>query len=181
VSALVLLHGDGMRPSLRELLGTLLVRAERADIAIAHLRLLALDLTDAELGELCRCRLLLGRLDAAALDDLHVGPHDPTGRARLDRLRRLLDSGRVAIRSGGAMRWTPDFSLFHGLPISRACPAGTVCVIGAHYFTRPLAGPGAAFTALLAAPRAVRIAASRFEQLWACAHDVAEAVRVVTM
>jgi hypothetical protein len=174
-SGMLLAHEAAGQPPLREVLGTLLCQATHADVAVAHLRLFAIDLSPAEAAGLARCRVLLGRLDAAGLDELGPAGDGVAPRARA--LITLLDSGRVRVRSGGALAWCPDFSIFRGLPRTAAAPAGAACLVGAHFFNRPHAGPGAALTALLTGERAVALAGERFDALWHGAHDVDEAVR----
>lgn len=196
--------GDVHAPPLRGVLATLLSSADEADLAIAHVRLLAIDLSREESTALARCRMLLGRLDAAALGEIggartrdpplhgsrdrddeariafddHDAPSPPTA-AHFARLLRLIDTGRVSVRCGGAASWVPDFSVFRGLAASSGVPHGAICLVGAHYFTRPLPGAGAALTAVLTAPAAIRTASQRFDELWASGYDVEEAVRGV--
>jgi hypothetical protein len=175
MTGIVLAHDAPGQPSLRYVLGTLLSRATHADIAVAHLRLFAVDLSDAERADLARCRLLLGRLDAAGLDEF--GMTRDGAAPRLDAFLHLLDTGHVEVRSGGTLAWVPDFSVFRGLPRTPKTPDGAVCLIGAHYFSRPLPGTGEALTGLVSAPASVRLASQRFAALWKRAHDVGEAVR----
>jgi hypothetical protein len=188
----VLAWGSARTPPLRSVLATLLCQADEADMAIAHVRLLAIDLSREESTALARCRLLLGRLDAAALGegaamgpplrfrfDDHDAPTAGPGPPHFARLLRLIDAGRVRVRSGGAASWAPDFSIFRGLPVSEYAPHGALCLLGAHYFARPLAGPGEALTAVLASASAVRTLTQSFDALWERGHDVEEAVRGV--
>jgi hypothetical protein len=159
-------------PSLREVLGTLLRAATHADLAVAHVRLLAIDLTAGEAANMGRCRFLLGRLEAAALSGMGLGAEP----ARLRTLHRLLQSGRVEIRSAGMGAWAPDFSIFRGITGAGRLPFTDVCLVGAHYFAQPPASGGPSFTCVLAEPHAVALAARRFAELWQRGHDVQPAV-----
>lgn len=147
-------------PTLRERIGRLLATCHSADIAVSHIRMTAVDLTDRETVSVTRARILLARLEARALGEL--GPdHGP--------LRRFLESGRVQVRSAGIGAWTPDFSIYRG-----SC-AGDVCLVGAHWFREPVV-PGPAFTAVLTDPESVATALRRFDELWRRGHDVLEPV-----
>lgn len=151
-------------------IGRLLSVASAADFAVARIRLAALDLTDPEVSIVTRCRVLLGRLDAAMLHSQGAGGGtDALERLRV--LRRFAASGRLEIRSAGLGAWDPDFSIF------RSSPA--VALLGAHYFgpRYPLVGPS--FTIVTPDPEVVRVTARRFEALWRGAHDVLPAIREV--
>jgi hypothetical protein len=162
---------ENSRPSLREVLGRLISAAAQADLAVAHVRLSAIDLTAGEASGMGRCRFLLDRLEAADLTHIGTG----ADRTHLHRLLDLLRSGQVEIRSAGVGAWTPDFSIFRGLrgdgPESR-----DVCVVGAHYFHQPPVASGPSLTCVLAEPHAVALAEQRFSRLWQQAHDVQPAV-----
>ena len=154
-------------PSVRETMGRLLANAERADLAIARVRLAAIDLDFAELAGLRRCRLMLSRLDAELLHDSALQELSPERRAVLERLLTWANSGRLEVRSGGALSWTPDFSIYHNVS-----DAGNVVLLGAHYFQSAFPGHGAAFTCCLRQEGLVRRAAERFHDLWERAYDV---------
>jgi hypothetical protein len=155
-------------PGLRAVLGRLLATAERADFAVMNVRLAGVDLTPGEAGGIRACRFLLGRLDAASLPQQGADP------LRMRGLRALVAAGRIEIRSAGLASWTPDFSVFRGVPGNG--DASDVCVIGAHYFGMPPAATGPSLTCILSGARAVALAARRFEALWERAHDVSTAV-----
>lgn len=159
-----MLIDDRSRPTLRAIIGRLLLAAAAADIAVGHIRLAALDLSDAELGAVRRARILIARLDAGALDDIAAAAPSP------DPLLRFLRSGRVEVRSAGAGAWSPDFSIYRG------AQTGDACLIGAHWFRVPVVSAGPSFTALLTEPDAVARALDRFETLWRRSHDVLEPV-----
>ena len=159
-SALVDEHHD---PPLRYTLGRLLASARTADIAITHLRLAGLDLTASETGSLERCRVMLGRLDASALLD--------TGTAstadRFQRLAGFAASGRLFMRTAPHHTWSPDFSVFAGLPAN-----GAVALLGAHYFERPYPRFGTALTCVLTSRAAVQLCGRRFDELWTAGYDI---------
>jgi hypothetical protein len=160
-------------PPLRLVIGSLLRAAARADLAVAHVRLAAIDLAADEMSSLVHCRMLLGRLDAQELARLDT----PAQRARrhLETLHRFLTSGRVEIRSAGIGAWSPDFSIYTGLGDGDAGPRAA-CIVGAHYFHQPLVDGGPSFTCVLTEAAAVRLAQARFARLWDGAHDVHPAV-----
>jgi hypothetical protein len=164
-----LLDEESPRP-LRLVLGTLMAKARRADLAVARIRLGVVDLTPAEAGGLDRCRVLLGTLDVQSLE---AGPTG--GRAALETLRDFLASGRLLVRTSRTCGWTPDFSVFTGLPVMPSIPAGAVCLVGAHYFYQQPES-GASLTAVIPDPRSIVLAARRFERLWSEADDVSYVV-----
>ena len=163
------LIADDSRPSLREHIGRLLSTCTTADIAVSHIRLAALDLTEHETRSVRRCRILLARLDARALSDF--GYADDYNERSMHTLRAFLESGHVAVRSAGIGAWAPDFSVYGGL----AGGAG-VCLVGAHYFRTPVSETGPSFTAMLTDSVSVATATARFELLWRRSHDVLEPV-----
>jgi hypothetical protein len=111
--ALPSLLDDRSAPTLREGMGLLMMRAARSDFAVQHVRLAALDLGAEELAH-GRCRLLLGRFDADVLADFSA---DDVARRRLAVLAAFLDSGRLAVRAAGLLRWYPDFSIHHRIAV----------------------------------------------------------------
>lgn len=155
-------------PSLRTVLGRLLARSGCADIAVNSIRLAVLDLTEAELSRVRRCRILLGRLDARALDTAT----DSTAAVNAHALLHFLRSGRVEIRSAGLATWAPDFSVFRELDDS----SSRACLIGAHYFREPVAANGPSFTVCLEDDAALDLVCRRFEDLWELGYDVRDAV-----
>lgn len=162
--------------SVRARIGALLTGAATADIAVARIRLGALDLRADEVGAVDRCRVLLGRLDVGMLlDTTDMARRDGRIAAAADRLsvlRAFARSGRLEIRAAGTDGWTPDFSVFRG--------AVETALLGAHYFgTRdyPIGGPS--FTAITTDPPAISLLSARFVELWERGHDVLPAVRDV--
>lgn len=164
-----MLIDDLSRPTLRERIGHLLSTCTCAEIAVAHIRLAALDLAEHEIRNVRRCRILIGRLDARALTDF--GHADPDMDERLRTLLSFLESSRVEVRSAGLGAWAPDFSVYRGLP-----DAGSACLVGAHYFREPPSLTGPSFTALMPNAGAVAVVQARFEALWRRSHDVLEPV-----
>ena len=151
-------------PRLRALIGELLLASESVEIAVARMRLAHLDLSDQEVAEPRRCRVLLGQLDASTLLDAGAASRDA-----VDRLIRWAASGRLEVRSAGIGAWTPDFSVY------RTGTAGT-CLLGAHYFGSPQLTVGPSFTAVTEDPRTVTTLRRRFDELWARSHDVLPAI-----
>lgn len=158
--------------TVRDRIGKLLSRAHHADIAVAGIRLAALDLTDAEVGAVDRCRVLLGRLDAGMLLDApDAGPPDAAERLRV--LRAFAASGRLEVRSAGMAAWVPDFSTY------TLRDGAQLCLLGAHYFGAPYPLIGPSFTTVLRAPSACRVMRERFAGIWELGHDVLPAIRDV--
>jgi hypothetical protein len=133
----VLLHDDAA-PSARQIIGHMLAHAATADFAIARIRLATVDLSEAEAEGRATCRVLLGRLDAETLGAGLIADADrPTRGAQILALKRLIESGRLQVRSAGTHRWSPDFSVARGLAARPTMPAGELCMVGAHFFARP--------------------------------------------
>jgi hypothetical protein len=166
------LHDERSDPPMRVVLGSLLSQATHADLAVAHVRLLALDLSSGEVARMRQCRMLLGRLDAAAF---HGAPDAMLAADKLERLAAFVESGVAQVRSSGASAWTPDFSIFRGLPAGAPFEDGVACLIGAHYFVQP-GVPGAALTCVMSGRALAERLSARFEEEWGKAHDVSVAV-----
>ncbi|MBR9991368.1 MAG: hypothetical protein KFH98_16510 [Gemmatimonadetes bacterium] len=163
-----MLIDDGSRPTLRDRIGSLLSACATADIAVGHIRLAAIDLTERETRRVGRCRILLGRLEVRALTDFGTPETDID--ERMQTLLAFLESGRVQIRSAGLGAWSPDFSVYRGLP------DGSACLLGPHYFREAPSTYGPSFTALLSDARSIRMVGARFDELWERSHDVLEPV-----
>jgi hypothetical protein len=155
-------------PPLRLVIGSLLSRARRADVAIEHIRLAAVDLTAPELRQV-HCRLLMGHLDVEALSDLAIA--DQAAR-RLRAIGDFLESGRLEVRAAGLLRWRPDFSVFELPP-----PHGVVALVGALYFSDAAVVGGPALTCVIRSPAAVARLHRRFADLWVRARDVGDVLR----
>ena len=158
----VLLDQDSS-PTVRETILHLMMLSQHADLAIANVRLGAIDLSGTSMGP-GRFRLLVADLDFASLDLTTASESDVT---RLKLLLGFALSGRLEVRRAATSRWCPDFSVYHGLPNQNP----DVALFGAHYF-RALFAHGTALTALLAEPQQVARLAHRFEELWSSAYDV---------
>ena len=172
------LFDDRTGPPMREVIGTLMSCAQHADFAIGNVRLAAIDLTDMELGRLQACRLLLDRLDVNMLADAaSVTARDHRAVHTLIVLDGFACSGRLQIRAAGRLSWSPDFSVLRGMPQSPLAPDGSACLVGAHYFSRPVVPGGASLTCALTGRAAVQAAARHFDELWDRAHDVLPVVR----
>ena len=157
-------------PPVRRMIGELLEGCARADLAIGRIRLGVLDLTDAEVRGPERCRVLLGRLDAATLLDAAPSGASPRSRDSILRLRQWLDSGRLEVRSAGLGSWTPDFSVY------RTRGGTPTCLLGAHYFGSPHLTLGPSFTICTVEASASSVLLARFDGLWDDAHDVGPAI-----
>ena len=156
-------------PDFRRTYGTLMARATRLDVALTHLRLATLDLTEAEIARIARVRLLLAQVSAVALDaEAHALFNRRDRAAHLRRLAPLLDAGRVEVRSAPLAAWSPDFSIF-GVE-----DGPFALVVGPHRFEQlGLGGPSLA--SVHGGDEALRTL-GRFEEMWAAAHDVAPAI-----
>lgn len=165
VSMLPDLLDERSRPGFREAFGALLSRATRLDVALTHLRLSMLDLTEAELARLARLRLLLAQVSATALEaEAQAVLHRPERAANLARLARLLAAGRIEVRSAPLAAWAPDFSVFS----LDERPLGLL--VGPHRFDRsPFGGPT---LASVHGEEGASRALARFEEIWLGAHDI---------
>lgn len=159
------------RRPLRAIIGELLLASESADIAIARVRLAALDLTEDEVRGPALCRVLLGHLDASTL--LDAAGEGGVPRPELRGLGDWLASERLQVRSAGIGAWIPDFSVF------RSRDHTATSLVGAHYFGSPQLTVGPSVTAILPDPATARLLERRFQELWEGAHDVAPAIQQV--
>ena len=164
------LHDATTTPGVREIIGWFMANAEQADFAIANVRLAAIDLRPAEHSSL-RCRFLLSRLNAEFSADAALLTRDAR-RTGLENLLRFVNSGRLEVRSTGAPRWSPDFSIYRGLGQTREA----AILLGANYF-QLVQTQSVALTCVLRDPAAVNRAARNFEQLWQDAYDVLPVIR----
>jgi len=164
-----ILLDENTSPSLRQVLGSALTRATEADFAVARIRLAAIDLQADEVEGVRQWRVLLGRLDVEALarPDQASNPHQD---ARI--LIRLIDSGKMSVRTAGLQSWYPDFAVLRGL-----AGGGSLTLLGAIYFGTPQHSDGPALTCILTDPSHAASATARFDALWRRAYDVAPVVR----
>lgn len=161
----VLIRGASAPHLLESTIRELVAASSDVAFAVEHVRLASLHRVSDVLPGVARCRIVLGRLDVHRLD-LGGAQGDPQ---RLG-LQRLLDharGGSLQIRTAGALRWDPDFSLYHHA--DRRC--GSFCLLGAHYLAPPHPGIDWPLTCLLTGRRAVQHAVQHFEGIWTGAHD----------
>ena len=158
------------RPGFRELFGRMARRSTRLDVALTHLRLATLDLSEAELARIVRIRLVLSEVSAAALDaEAHAVLHRGAMAANLRRLAALLHLGTIEVRSAPLGGWSPDFSVF------RREDGPFAVLIGAHRFERGSLHDGPVFASLHGGDAALR-AGGRFIEIWSRAHDIRPAL-----
>ena len=164
------LFDERARPDLRSRYGELLRSASGLAVAVTRVRLTTLDLSEGEVRSLHSIRVLVAELNALTLDaEARLLRADPRRAYRIDMYRRLLESGRLEVRSAPLGGWSPDFSIFSG-------PEGPHSVlIGFHWFERPYPHRGPALAAVHHGP-AAHLAADRHIELWDRAHDVGPAV-----
>jgi hypothetical protein len=143
-------------PSLRETFSALMSASTHVDMAVANMRLAGIDVRPGEVSRLRRLRLVMGRLDAAALLQTQSRPIE-----QLRRLHALAGSGLLEVRTVPRFQWTPDFSVFD-----------KAVLLGAHYTELPYPSDGVALTCVITDPAALRRCARRFEQMWQLGYDV---------
>ena len=165
-----LLIDDRSRPGFRELFGRLARRSSAIDVALTHLRLSTLDLTEREIGHVQRIRLLLAEVSAVSLDaEAHALLHRGSMATSLRRLTALLSLGRIEVRSAPLGGWSPDFSVF------RNDDGPFAVLVGPHRFDRGLIHEGPVL-ASLHEDESVAPVGNRFVEIWARAHDIRAAI-----
>ena len=158
------------RPGFRELFGRLARRSTGLDVALTHLRLSTLDLSERELGRIRRIRLVLAEVSAASLDaEAHAVMHRGTMAANLRRLATLLHIGTIEVRSAPLGGWAPDFSVF------RRDEGPFAVLVGPHRFDRGSLHDGPVLASLHGTEEALK-AGSRFAEVWTRAHDIRPAI-----
>ncbi len=161
---------ERMRPDFRDVFGALASRSDGISTAVTRVRLSTLDLKPAEIDGVEHFRVLVAELNALTLDsEARLIQADHRRAPRVERFRRMLEEGRLEVRSAPLAGWTPDFSVF-----SRG-PAPHAVLTGFHWFERPFPHRGPALASLHHGD-AARLAARRHEDLWDKAHDVGPAV-----
>lgn len=139
-------------------------------MAIRRVRLMGVDLTEAEVKGLARIRVLLGDLDAGTfVAEADAVMTDPERRVVGERLLWLLQTAVLRVRVAPLLSWAPDFSVFHDTD------GPSNAIFGCHWFQRPYPHPGPAF-ATLCGRAGASLGAVRFEELWLSGHDVTPAV-----
>ena len=158
------------RTDFRALYGRMLRHASGLAVAVTRVRLSTLDLAEDDVRRLDSIRVLVAELNALTLDaEARLLRSDPRRAYRIELYQRLLESGRLELRSAPLGGWSPDFSVFLG-------PDGPSAVlIGFHWFERPYPHRGPAFASIHAGS-AARLAADRHAELWEQGHDVGPAV-----
>lgn len=158
------------RPDIRDLFGSLCRSALEVDVAVARIRLGALDLGAEELGGLRRIRVVLAEVNAVRLgSEADAALADPGRSRNVHLLVRLFGEGRLELRAAPLAGWSPDFSVFSGARGAEAL------LVGTHWFQRPYPHPGPALASLHRGEEAGR-GARRFAELWASAYDIGPAI-----
>jgi hypothetical protein len=128
------------------------------------------DFTAMELGAVEHFRVLVAEMNALRLDvEARALQADAKRAPNAERLRQLLESGKLEVRSSPLAGWSPDFTVFSGPSGPRAL------LLGFHAFERPYPHRGPALGAVHG-EAAARLAARRHEEIWEHAHDVGPAV-----
>jgi len=157
---------DGTDPvTVRETIVRLMTCATLCELAIANVRIAAIDLGAAEFSQIGHCRLLISQLDAGFLADADALRHDVHRQLALQRLHGFTGSGRLEVRRAALARWVPDFSVYH-FP----APEPPALLLGAHYFYDT--NGHTPLTAVLRDTCMARRASRRFNELWVEAYDV---------
>ena len=162
---------DERAPSgFRQTFITLVRRSVDVSVAVTRVRLSTLDLEWDDLATVQSLRVLVTELNALTLDaEARLIQADPVRAARVALYRRLLESGRLEVRSAPLGGWSPDFTVFSGA----GGPSAVLC--GRHWFERPYPHRGPAFAGVHFGD-APRLAARRHQAVWESAHDVGPAV-----
>lgn len=159
------------RPDFRDLFGSLCRSAAELDVAVARIRLGALDLGKEELGGLRRIRVVLAEVNAVRLgSEADASLADPGRAGNVRLLMRLFEEGRLELRAAPLAGWSPDFSVFGDAEGPQAL------LVGTHWFQRPYPHPGPALASLHRGEEAYH-GARRFGELWASAYDIGPAIR----
>ena len=158
------------RPDFRDLFGSLCRSALEVDVAVARIRLGALDLGKDELGALRRIRVVLAEVNAVRLgSEADASLADPGRAGNVRLLVRLFEEGRLELRAAPLAGWSPDFSVFS------TATGPDAFLMGTHWFQRPYPHPGPALASLHRGEAAAR-GARRFAELWASAYDIGPAI-----
>jgi len=154
------------RPDFRDVFGALARRSTSVATAVTRVRLSTVDLSSDELDGLTSFRVLVSEVSAIQLDAEARGLlHLPRRAPNIRILTRLLESGRLEVRSAPLGGWSPDFTVFGDASGARAV------LVGFHGFERPYPHRGPAL-ASLHGPDGAALAAARHTQLWEQAHDI---------
>jgi hypothetical protein len=158
------------RPDFRDVFGALARGATDIATAVHRVRLSTVDLERDEMARVEHFRVLVAELSALRLDAEARGLQtDPRRAENAELLKKMLESGRMEVRSSPLAGWMPDFTVFSG-------PEGPTAVLaGLHRFERPYPHRGPAF-ATVHGGDAARLASRRHDEIWGRAHDVGPAI-----
>lgn len=161
-----ILFDERGRPDFRDVFAALTRRSTDVMAAVTRIRLTTLELGKEELEPLRSLRVLVCELSALRLEaEAHALAHQRRRLSGLHVLARLLEDGRLQVRSAPLGGWSPDFTVF-------ADATGPCWLLtGFHAFERPYPHRGPALAGLHG-PEAARLAAGRHDELWVAAHDV---------
>ncbi len=167
-----LIH-DRSRRNLRKAYGDLAGEARQIDAAVDRVRLSGIDLAYEELATVEKLRVLVTEINAASLKfEAEAMLADPQRSDNLRVVMRLLAEERLRVRCAPLLDWAPNFSIFvssDGRP---------TVLVGAHWFQIPYPFRGPALAVLYRGRQVDRVR-SRFQEMWALAHDIGPAVRGV--
>jgi len=164
-------------PDPRRILGRLLRRSSRFDLAIGRVRLASIDFTADDLRPVERCRVLVGGFDnRALLGAVGAASAVPAHSRNLRSLRVIIATGRLQLRSAGLWRWDPDFCLAAGAGLRGWFPAGTAGMVGCLGLSGPVACSIPRLACLVAGTRSTGLLQNSFERLWSVGHDILDVV-----
>ncbi len=158
------------RPDFRDVFGALTQRSVDIATAVQRVRLSTVDLSAGELARVEHFRVLVAEINALRLDaEARNLQLDPRRAPNAELLRRMLEAGRLEVRSSPLAGWMPDFTVFSD------SEGPTAVLVGLHRFERPYPHRGPAFAAVHGGD-AARLGARRHAQIWERAHDVGPAI-----
>ena len=173
----VVLIDEASNPDPRRVLGRLLRRSARFDLAIGRVRLASIDFTTDDLRLVANCRVMVGGFDNRALLDAVGAAADVPSHARnLRALREIIATGRLQLRSPGLWRWDPDFCLADGPGLCHWFPGGSAAMVGWLGLNGPIVCSIPRTACLLACRRSTQRLRDSFERLWTLGHDILDVV-----
>lgn len=179
VSAAGALIDEASNPDPRRVLGRLLRRSARFDLAVSRIRLASIDFTAQDLGRVEACRVIVGGFDNRALVGAVGAAADVPSHARnLRALRQIIRTGRLELRSPGLWRWDPDFCLAEGPDLATWFPGGAAAMVGWLGLSGPIVCSIPRTACLVAGHRSTRRLKAGFERLWNLGHDILGVVSV---
>lgn len=158
------------RPDFKDVFRHYVRRSSNVATAVTRVRLSTLDLDEKDFSGVESLRVLVAELNALTLDaEARLINSDRRRAPRVDLMRRMLEEGRLEVRSAPLGGWSPDFTVFGGSD-------GVDCVLaGFHWFERPYPHRGPALGSVHFGDSAA-LAARRHAELWEGAHDVGSAL-----